>query len=382
MGAFRMPALGADMESGTLVEWLIKPGDTVKSGDVVAVVETQKGAIEVECFEEGVVASLAIGQGETVPIGTLLAQIGAEAPEPTQPHAPPSPKPAQPQPAPPPAPAPAEPSRIRASPAARRLAAERNIPLATLRGTGIDGAITLADVAAAAAVPRRAAARGFDAVEMRRAIAAAMSCSKRDIPHYYLSETIDLTAALAWLEAFNAPRPPTERLLPAALLLKAAALALRNTPRLNGTFEDGEYRPSPGIHAGWAIALRGGGLVAPAIRDTDRRPLPELMAAIRDLVRRARGGGLRLSELTGGTVTVTSLGERGAESVTGIIYPPQVAIIGFGRVSVRPMVIGDAVAARPAVTASLAADHRVTDGHAGGLYLATVTRLLQTPEVL
>jgi pyruvate dehydrogenase E2 component (dihydrolipoamide acetyltransferase) len=385
VSAFRMPTLGADMADGTLVAWRIKKGDIVTPGDIVAVVETQKGAIDVECFERGEVIDLVVDVGQTVPVGTVLAHIGAQEAEPSAP-APVEKAPPIAAPPPPAAPRVAAPGeRVRASPAARQLAAERGVALAGLRGTGVDGAITRADVAAAAVAPlapRRPAARGFDPAEMRKAIAAAMSRSKREIPHYYLSDTIDLARAIAWMEGFNASRPPADRLLPAALLLKAAAVALRTEPRLNGTYENGAFTAGSGIHAGWAIALRGGGLVAPAIRDTDQRSLSELMTAIRDVVQRARGGGLRLSELTAGTITVTSLGERGAEAVIGVIYPPQVAIVGFGRVSVRPIAADGQVFARSAVTVSLAADHRVTDGHVGGLYLAAVGRLLQEPETL
>ena len=130
------------------------------------------------------------------------------------------------------------------------------------------------------------------------------------------------------------------------------------------------------MHVGWAVALRGGGLIAPAIRDADKRPLSELMTAMRDLVERSRRGGLRSSELTSPTVTVTNVGDRGAETVTGIIYPPQVAIVGFGRVSLRPWVVDGRVEARSLVNLSLAADHRVTDGHVGGLFLASIARRL------
>jgi pyruvate dehydrogenase E2 component (dihydrolipoamide acetyltransferase) len=217
---------------------------------------------------------------------------------------------------------------------------------------------------------------------MRKAIAAAMGRSKREIPHYYLGHTVDLAAALAWLETFNAAQPVSQRLLPAVLLLKASALALREVPQLNGTFIDGAFQAGAGIHVGWAISLRGGGLVAPAIRDADQRPLPVLMTAMRDLVQRARTGGLRSSELSSPTVTVTSLGDRGAETVMGIIYPPQVAIIGFGSISNRPWVVDGRVEARPVVTVSLAADHRASDGHIGALLLNGIERLLQEPEKL
>ncbi len=217
---------------------------------------------------------------------------------------------------------------------------------------------------------------------MRKAIAAAMSRSKREIPHYYLTETVDLSAAMARVERFNADRPPPERILPAVLFLKASALAMSEWPQFNGAYEEGAFTPASSVHVGWAIALRGGGLIAPAIRDTDRRSLSDLMAAMRDLVERARHGRLRSSELTSPTVTVTNVGDRGAETVTGIIYPPQVALVGFGWAAPRPWVVDGRVEARTLVTLSLAADHRVSDGHVGGLFLASIARRLQEPENL
>jgi pyruvate dehydrogenase E2 component (dihydrolipoamide acetyltransferase) len=404
MSDFLMPALGADMEAGTLVEWLIRPGDRVKRGDVVAVVETQKGAIEVEIFEEGTVAELMASVGTKVPVGGLLARIGEAAPASgampaAAPAKPVPPPPARPAVVPPPAaPAAIMPPaatvvapRVKITPAARRRAAELGLDPSSLARTGIDGSTTLADVKAAAIAlqpaagtqPRPAPRRtGFDLGEMRKAIADAMSRSKREIPHYYLSQTVDLGAALEWLETFNAARPVPQRLLPAVLLLKAAALGLRQVPQLNGTYRDGVFHPGDGIHPGWAISLRGGGLVAPAIRNADALAPSELMVAMRDLVQRARTGGLRSSELSSPTVTVTSLGERAAESVTGIIYPPQVAIIGFGTISTRPWVLDGQVVARPLVTVSLAADHRVTDGHVGARLLTAIERLLQEPATL
>lgn len=383
-----MPALGADMEAGTLVEWHVKPGDPVKSGDVIAVVETQKGAIEVEVFVDGVVSTILVPVGARVPVGTILARIDGPAGEGAQPAAaaarPPAPHVAA---APTPVAKPPIPTgaRLKITPVARRRAAALNIDVTALRGTGVEGSIRLADVeAAAAAAPAKAPSirRGIDLSEMRKAIAAAMSRAKREIPHYYLSETVDLHAALSWLEDFNRDREPLERLLPAVLFLKAAALALHAQPKLNGLYENGAFTPASDVHIGWAVALRGGGLIAPAIRDTDKKSLAELMSAMRDLVERARRGGLRASELTSPTMTVTNVGERGAETVTAIIYPPQVAIVGFGRIVTRPFVVDGAIAPRPLVTVSLAADHRVTDGHLGGLYLAEVTRLLQEPEKL
>lgn len=383
MTDFLMPSLGADMVSGTLVEWLVQPGAAVKRGDVVAVVETAKGAIEIEVFIDGTVTELVATPGTVLPVGGVLARIrqageavavpGTVVPgvAPSRPEAPVAPA----------APMPRPPVQgmggLRASPAARRRASELGVSLAELRGTGVDGAICLADLPQAA--PRKA---GFDPQAMRAAIAAAMGRSKREIPHYYLSQAVDLSPALDWLERTNAGRAPPERLLPAAVLLRAAALAVAETPELNGFWDNGAFRAGEGVHVGWAVALRGGGLVAPAIRHADRLTLDALMAALRDLVQRARTGGLRGSELTDPTITVTSLGDRGAESVLPIIYPPQVAIIGFGRVVERPWVVAGAVVPRRVVTVTLAGDHRATDGHRGGLLLARMETYLQKPEAL
>lgn len=393
MSDFVMPSLGADMESGKLVEWLVKPGDAVRKGDVIAVVETHKGAIDVEIFENGTIAELVAREGETVPVGGVLAQLraSAEAPAaaPGRPAPPPAPGPAQKAGAPPVPDRSAPAGRIKVTPAARRLAAELGIDPEALSGTGVDGSVSLADVelararGATAPAPLPSARKGgFDPAEMRRAIAAAVSRSKREIPHYYLSSTIDMAASLAWLAGYNEARPPGERMLAGALLLKATALALSKHPQLNGFWRDDAFVQAEDFNIGWAISLRGGGLVAPAIHEVDRIPLPELMARLRDLVARARSGGLRSSELMDSTVTVTSLGERGADSVTGVIYPPQVAILGFGRISERPWISDGQIVSRPLVEVSIAADHRASDGHVGGLLLFAIEQLLQEPEKL
>lgn len=399
MAEFTMPALGADMETGTVVQWLVQPGDTVKSGDVVAVVETHKGAIDVECFLEGVIEDM-VPLNVSLPVGAVLARVrGAnEAAPATAPAAPaPAPAPA-PRASPPASPlvkpspivaptAPAHAKRTPVTPAARRRARQLGLDPAALPGTGVDGAVSLADVARAAGhaqapTPPAAPRRGFDANQMRQAIAAAMARSKREIPHYYLASTVDFSAAQAWLSAWNAPREPAERLLPAVLLLKAVAKALVAYPQFNGFYEHGAFRPAAGIHVGWAIAMRGGGLVAPAIHDADRKTPGELMAALRDLVQRARAGGLRSSEITDPSITVTSLGDRGADSVLGVIYPPQVAIVGFGTIGERPWVADGQVVPRTLVSVSLAADHRASDGHLGGQFLHAIGQALQAPENL
>ena len=217
---------------------------------------------------------------------------------------------------------------------------------------------------------------------MRRAIAAAMARSKREIPHYYLGTQIDMSRAMAWLQAENLKRTVNERLLYSVLLLKAVALALREFPELNGFWVDGAFKPGEGIHVGVAISLRLGGLVAPAIHDVDKKSLSEIMVSLRDLVKRVRAGVLRSSEIADATITVTSLGEQGVETVFGVIYPPQVALVGFGKIVERPWAAGGMVGARPVIMASLSGDHRASDGHRGGLFLAALDRLLQEPEKL
>lgn len=475
-----MPSLGADMDAGKLLEWYIKPGDTVKRGDIVALVDTDKAAIEVEIFEDGVVGELLVEPGTKVPVGTPLAtvlpvgarveapvaapaeiaalEVSAAAPAApaaaaTRPEAPavrgpvalaerPAEAPAAMVPPPPHAtPAarnharalgvdlervtgtgrhgvitsrdveaaaltgPPEEERVRASPLARKVAERLGVDLSTVHGTGPDGAIGWQDVEAAAgplptapeprpapapgqapapAAPGAGRAKAGDEryAAMRRAIAAAMAKSKREIPHYYLSHHVDLSAALAWLEETNLQRSVTERLLPAALLLRAAARAAREVPEVNGFYRDGGFEPSERVHLGVGISLRQGGLIAPAIHDADSKDLATLMADLRDLVKRARSLQLRSSEMTDATLTTTLLGDQGVESVFGVIYPPQVALVGFGRVLERPWAENGMVGVRPQLHLTLAADHRASDGHRGGLYLSAIDRLLQHPEEL
>ncbi len=396
-----MPSLGADMEAGTLIEWLVKPGDIVKRGDIVAVVETQKGAIEIETFQPGQVEQILVNLNSKVPVGTPLARIRAEgeAPAAIPPIAPPPPVAAPPivavtpitvpMPPAPPAPTTLLLRRPRISPAARRLAEARGISLADMIGSGPEGAIVYGDVAralvkpaapAAAAERKRAPALDLDA--MRVAIAAAMARSKREIPHYYLSHQIDVTPCEHWLAAKNADLPPDNRLLIGALTVKATALAAKRFPAFNGFYRDNTFEPSKAIHVGVAIAIRGGGLAALALHDADQLSLDDLMTHMRDLVTRTRAGRIRSSEIADSTITVTSLGDRGVETLYGIIYPPQVAIVGFGKVVTRPWVVDGAIGPRSIVTLTLSADHRVSDGHAGALFLAEIGKLLEEPDKL
>jgi pyruvate dehydrogenase E2 component (dihydrolipoamide acetyltransferase) len=398
---FKMPSLGADMEAGTLVAWQKKPGDPIHRGDLVAEVETDKGIIEIEAFATGVLEKVLVPVGEKVPVGTVLALIREEAGTPgsVPPAAPPTPVVA----ATTASPLVHETGRLPMSPSARRLARELGVDPTRVRGTGHGGAITREDIERASTArapvvrqevtPPASTAAGPPKVEsvlasadrqtrMRQTIAAAMSRSKREIPHYYLSTTIDFQPAMNWLTEANSKRPITERLLYGVLLLKGVALALREVPEMNCVWEEGHPVLNPSIHVGMAISLRQGGLIAPAIHDTDQKSLDQLMREFFDLVDRARAGGLRSSELSDPTITVTSLGEQGVDAVFGVIFPPQTAIVGFGKVVERPWSIRGGLMSRQVITATLSADHRVTDGHRGGRFLAAIDRLLQEPEKL
>ena len=388
-GVFRMPSLGADMDRGTVLEWLVKPGDAVHRGDLVAVVKTDKADIEVEIFQDGVIDELLVPVGDEVEVGTPLARLaGSAAPaveavaEPVQAPAP------VPVRAPVPSPVPSRvrapvPSPVRAavSPYARRRAAELGVDLASVVPAQPGHPISAADVERAAVAPARAEPVD-QATAMRRSIARLMARSKREIPHYYLEHDIALSHTLAWLAARNEQATVEQRVLPAALFAKAVALAARDMPALNGFWQDDGFVPGDGVHLGVAIALRGGGLVAPAIHDADQLSLDELMAHLRDLTTRARAGRLRGSEMTDATITVTNLGDQGVDRVFGVIYPPQVALVGFGKVVERVWAENDAFGVRPVVAATLAADHRATDGHIGARFLAIVERRLHTPEEL
>ncbi len=390
MAEFRMPSLGADMEAGTLVEWLVKPGDVVNRGDVVAIVETQKGAIEIETFQAGQVEKILVEINHKVPVGTVLAHIRGKAEAKPAIMAAPAPAPIiSPPAAPSTTAAAAVPpvtrpigKRVRASPAARRLAEEHNLDIAAVSPSAAGGEITRADVERALSFPLPKRHVGLDLDAMRVAIAAAMARSKREIPHYYLQHDLDVTPCEEWLARINASRPPDARVLMGALTLKAVAQAARRFPVFNGFYRNDRFEPATGIHVGVAIAIRGGGLAAPALHDADDLSVDDVMAKLRDLIQRTRAGRIRSSEMSDSTITVSSLGERGVKSLGAIIYPPQVAIVGTGRVLRCPWVVDEAVVPRSIMSLTLSADHRVSDGHAGGLFLAEIERLLKEPERL
>jgi pyruvate dehydrogenase E2 component (dihydrolipoamide acetyltransferase) len=440
---FTMPSLGADMDEGKLIEWLVKPGDVVTKGDIVAVVDTAKAAIEVESFRSGVVERLIVEPGTTVEVGTPLATLSARGapaePAPPKPETVPEPAAVPPAPVVEPTPAVTRPTPVpgplirklaadldvdlqavqgsghrgmitradvkaaaktrserapyKISPYARRLAEQLGVDLAGVQGTGRGGAVRSDDIRAAAArvqpqpTVHPAEAERLDsaaqrAAAMRQVTARLMARSKREIPHYYLSQTVDVTDTLAWLRERNRQLPVPERILPAALFLRATTLAALRVPALNGLWVDDHFVPGDAVKLGVAVSMRGGGLVTPAIADADKLGLTELMTALRDLATRARSGRLRGSEMTGATITVTNLGDLGVESVYGVIFPPQVALVGVGKIVSRPWAVDGLLGVRSVTTLTLSADHRATDGNTGARFLDAIDQALSQPDTL
>jgi pyruvate dehydrogenase E2 component (dihydrolipoamide acetyltransferase) len=401
---YTLPSLGADMDEGRVIEWRVQRGDTVHRGDLVAVVETEKSDIDIEIWHDGIIDEFLVDVGELVDVGTPIARLrtidGEQPPAPT-----PTPTPAS---APASAPSSAEPAfapptsaavtapitpadhRVPASPLARRLAADRGIDLASLHGTGPGGAVIEADVVAASPTPAPptpapptpapTARRSTDT--MRRLIAERMATANREIPHYHLARDLDLGPLESWLAEHNTDRPIAERLLPAACFIRAVALAAAGHRELNGWWVDDRFEPADSVNVAMAISLRRGGLVTPHIERADERSLDEIMAALTERVAAARTGKLRSGWMTGASITITNLGDTGADLVHGVISPPQVALVGFGRARARPWVIDGELVVRPVTTASLAADHRATDGAIGSRFLATLAALIDHPEDL
>lgn len=363
----KMPALGADMVEATLLEWHVGVGDLVHRGDILATVDTAKSALDVEALQEGRIGALLINPGTTVSVGTVIATMADSVPEvPTM--------------------APSTNERPASSPLARRRAAELGIDLADVQPSRPGGFIGVHDVEQSrpvvpAAVPEPS--EQSDLLDARLAMneglravtASLMSRSKREIPHYYLQSTVDIETTLVRLEERNASLPIGERILPAALILRAIARATRIVPEVNGRFDQG-FHPAAEVHLGLAVALHDGGLIAPAIHDADRLDLPTMMAKMSDLVRRARAGRLRASEMTDSTITATMLGDQGVEVVHGVIYPPQVALVGVGCILSRPWAVDGMLGIRRTVTITLAADHRVSDGHRGSQFLQAIATAL------
>jgi pyruvate dehydrogenase E2 component (dihydrolipoamide acetyltransferase) len=380
---YALPSLGADMDEGRVVEWKFTPGDTVHRGDVFAVVETEKSDLDIEIWHDGVIEDFLVDVGQLVDVGTPIARLRAtDASAPPTDIARPSPESIASTP-----PSGRSASTIPASPLARRLAAHQGIDLGAVRGTGPGGAVLEADVVAASGgqgvpAPVSTAAPRRSPDTMRALIAERMATSIREIPHYHLSRDIDVGPLETWLAEQNARRPITRRILPAACFVRAVALAAARHPELNGFWLDDHVVPAESVNVAMAISLRRGGLVTPHLERADERSLDEVMHSLAEMVAAARAGNLRASWMSGATITVTHLGDTGADSVNGVISPPQVALVGFGRTRRCPWVIDDGVVVRPVVTCTLAADHRATDGAIGSRFLATLADLIDQPEDL
>ncbi len=388
MGIYKMPSLGADMESGILREWKVKEKDRVKKGDVIAEIETAKGIIDAEVFEDGVVEKLLVKPNTELPVGAPMAIIrgknekledlekeleklkqktskkkeekllstneeNKEEKEETTKE-----------------------NRVRITPVARKRAKELGVDINEL-AKKIKGKISLKDVEKAAKEKT-----AIHTSPMRQAIAAAMSKSNREIPHYYLSTKVDVTLALNWLKELNAKKSIKDRILPAALFIRAVVKALEEVPTLNGYWIDNGLKISKEINPGIAIALRDEGLITPAILNAQDKNLDETMKSLADLIKRTRKKNLKSSEVTKQTITITNLGDLGVEEVFGVIYPPQVALVGIGKVVDGVWVENGAIAIRKVVTFSLAADHRASDGRVGATFLNKINRFLQNPKEL
>ena len=396
MFEFTMPALGSDMDEGTLDEWLVEPGDKVTRGP------GRRGGRNHQGRSGNRMLARRHRQRASWCPSAKPSRSGRHWPpcwSRAREQRPPDNGPGRRRQPAPPARAPVAAGRPPSLPHGRRNDADGSprprgasrslgVDIDAVTGTGPQGAVTITDVENAAASrepatkPKTKPTPADRAAPMRKSIAAAMSRSKREIPHYYLADEIMMENSLTWLTARNAQRSITERVLPAVLQLKAVALAAQRFGEFNGFWRDDAFQPATGVHVGVAISLRGGGLVAPAIHDVPEKKLDELMDDLTDLVARARSGSLRSSEMSDPTITVTNLGDQGVDTVFGVIYPPQVALVGFGKPAQRVCVIDGGIRVVTAVQATLAADHRASDGHRGALFLTAINELLQQPDLL
>jgi len=427
MGYILMPQMGFDMQEGKLVRWLKKVGDRVERNEPVAEIETDKAVMEIEAYEAGTITRLLVEEGQEVPVGTPIAELdggdGEAAAAPAQVEAAgevppaagpavtaepsaaeePESRPAAAAPAEEPADAEADGGRIKASPIARRLARELGVDLSRIRGSGPGGRIVKADVeaaaaarpaapvpvapapaavpAAAAAAPAVAAAPGGAPVplsRMRQVIAARMTESKQQAPHFYVSMSVDMGEALAFRKQFNETVGEDRRVSINDLVVKACALALKAYPNLNASFEGDAIRLYDRADIAIAVALEGG-LITPVIRGCDEKFLGDIGAEARELAAAARAGRLRPDQYQGGTFTVSNLGMYGVEDFVAIINPPQAAILAVGAVTDTPVARDGAVVIRPMMRITLSADHRVTDGAEAAQFLREVKAILEQP---
>lgn len=387
-----MPKMGDAMTEGRILSWRKRDGERVERGEVLAEIETDKVNVEIEAEASGVL-HIAVPEGQVVPVGQVIAYINGQpataAPQPAPP-APASPEAPEQAPAPAPAPGPepeaAAPGRVKASPLARRIAAEHGVDLAQVRGTGPGGRVVERDVLAylerrgAPAAP--AAEAEYEDVplsRMRQAIGRVVTQSKQQIPHFYVTAEVDMLRALELREQLQEALGEEGRVTVNDLVLKAAALALRRHPDLNSqVVDDRTLRRFRRVHLGILVATPDG-LIAPVLRDADRLPLLQLAKEARRLVEGAHARRLRQEEYTGATFSVSNLGMYDVVNFVAIIQPPQAGILAVGRAQERPVVRSGQVVVRPVLQLTVSADHRVTDGVGAAQFVVEVKRLLENP---
>jgi pyruvate dehydrogenase E2 component (dihydrolipoamide acetyltransferase) len=355
-----MPSLGADMDQGKLMAWKIKVGDEVKKGQIIATVETTKSAVEIESFREGKVLELVGKEGDELRVGSTIAIFDVPGEEKLV----------------------AETSRLKISPAARSLASQRQVDLLTVKGSGPDGQIELKDVEALLDKDRIRSPRSGSVVNIREAIAKAMSRSKKEIPHYYLKTRIKIDPLMQWIDGRNKLLPAEERLMVPAVFMKGIILAIKKYPMVNGYFINNTFEVKNLINLGFAVALKSGGVLVPALMHAEAMDLRSLNKSLQDILSRTQKGELKNRELTEGTITVTNVGDLGSHEVFGIIFPPQVALIGLGRIHKSVIEDNGLIRSGLVIDVTLSADHRVTDGLLGSRFLSELEKIFLNPEIL
>jgi pyruvate dehydrogenase E2 component (dihydrolipoamide acetyltransferase) len=348
------------MDVGKLMEWKIKPGDTVIKGQSIATIETTKSTVEIESFRNGKVTELVGHPGDEIPVGHTIAKMDIEASTDDS-----SLKSVE--------------KRIRLSPRARLLALENNVDLSKIKASREDGLIEIQDIEKFLSIPHQPPSQGRN---LRLAIAKAMTRSKSEIPHYYLKSEFNLNHFMKWLDHKNLSTPPEDRTMVQSALLKAIVLSLKKCPQMNGTYMNGSFSPHQSIHLGVAISLKSEGVIVPAILEADKMSLNELNKSFQNLIVRTQKNELKNRELTEGTITVTNLGDLGSDEVFGIIFPPQVALLGLGKIHKKPVIEGDKIVSGFVINVTLSADHRVTDGLMGARFLSEIENNILHPELL
>lgn len=403
-----MPKMGYDMTEGTIVRWVKQEGDEVKHGEVIAEVETTKVTVEVEAYGSGVLRKIVVREGQTVPVGEVIAIIAGrdEAIPGSEEKAPPAVK----EKAPTPAVRPAETAvaakekeegaaRVAASPVARQMARQQGVDLRRVKGTGPGGRIiredvetflkkrpaevprpapTPAEVAPATAAPHDIPHEDRELSRIRQAIARRMAESKRVAPHFYVTSDVDMTEALKLRQSLNALADERGKISVTDMLVKAAARTLREFPEANASFADGKLRVYHRINIGVAVALDQG-LVTPVIPDCDKKPLSQIAQEAKEVVERARTGRLRPDDLTPGTFTISNLGMFDVEEFAAVINPPEAAVLAVGSVIPRPVVVDGEVKVADRMKVTLSADHRVLDGAVAARFLQRFKLFLEQP---